>query len=115
MKKRVLACLLMLCLLMPVCAMALETRAVSSKPTLSFNGTTAVCECTVRGSNGDEIEVTMTLYQGSTLIAAWSDSGTRRVDMEKTKTVTKGKTYTLTVEATVNGKDIPETSVKGTC
>lgn len=115
MKKRVIACMLMLCMLVPVCAMALETRAVFTRPTLSFDGTTAICECTVRGNSGDEIEVTMSLYQGTTRIASWSDSGTRRVDMEKTKTVTKGKTYTLTVEATVNGKDIPETSVKGTC
>ena len=115
MKKRIAFLVMAMLMLVSSTVYAVETRAVKPTARLSFDGTTAVCTCSVRGESGDKVEVTMTLYQGTTQVASWSDSGTSRVNMKETKTVTKGKTYTLTVEATVNGKDIPETSVKGTC
>ncbi len=115
MKKRMLAMLLAVVLLFTASVSAVEMRAARVSANLDFDGTTALCSCSVRGETGDKIEVTMTLWQGSVLLYAWSDSGTTRVSMAKEKAVTKGKTYTLKVNASVNGKIIGEESDKGTC
>ena len=114
MKKRVLALVLVVAILLASTALA-ATYAVRPSVSLDFDGTTANCSCTVRGESGDKIEVMMTLWQGSVLVYSWSDSGTTRVSMDKTKTVTKGKSYTLKVNASVNGEILDEVSVKGTC
>ncbi len=73
-------------------------------PMLSFTGTTANCKADVTASRtSDEIDVTMILWQGDTQLKSWSASGTGSVFLSKTYSVEKGKTYTLTVDATING------------
>ena len=115
MKKRVLALVLVVAMLLASTAFA-ATYTVRPRATLAFDGTTAICSTTVTGdSPSDKIEVMMTLWQGSVLVYSWSDSGKGSVEMEKTKTVTKGKSYTLKVNASVNGEILNEVSVKGTC
>ena len=115
MQKRLLALILVVAMLVASTAFA-ATYAVRPRATLTFDGTTAICSSSVVGdSSSDKIEVMMTLWQGSVLLYSWSTSGTGRVEMEKTKTVTKGTTYTLKVNASVNGEILAEQSAKGTC
>ena len=71
-------------------------------PSLKAIGTTAICECRITFS-GQEIDATMELWQGSTLVASWQASGTGRVDFYETVTIVRGLTYTLTVSGTVDG------------
>lgn len=50
--------------------------AYDANPNLSFNGTTAYCFVVCRGDKTtDSISATLTLYQGSTEIDSWSNSG----------------------------------------
>ena len=80
------------------------TWSLRVNPQLNISGTTATCKATVIGNNTSEhIEVTMKLMYGSSLIASWSDDGYGYVYMNKTATVTAGRTYKLVVEVNVNG------------
>ncbi len=85
-----------------VLADPVEVKASIITPSLTFSGTTAQCAVSVSDA-GKAITVTMKLYQGNSLISSWSKSGTGYVYLYKTKTVTKGKTYTLKVSGTING------------
>lgn len=91
---------------------AADVRAITGRPNLRINGTTAYCEATYRSGNKDtEISVTLTLKQGNDIIDSWSGSGKSLVIISETCTVEKGKTYDLILNATVDGKDQPEVSV----
>lgn len=76
-------------------------RSVSSL-TLTFSGTTASCKAIITSSG--QIDATMTLKQGNTVIDSWSASGRSTVCLEGEHTVTKGVTYTLELSGTANGK-----------
>lgn len=119
MKKKVcilLAFLLLLGSVMPISAKAATSRAMSIAPGLSFSGTTAYCEVTVCTDYvTSEIDATMKLWNGSTCIATWTASDTGILGMNKTKTVTKGVTYTLTVDVTINGVAEDRVSISRTC
>lgn len=78
------------------------TRATVPKPVLTFDGTTASCKSTIIAS-GQTINATLELWQGSTLVASWSDCQAGYVSLSGTATVTSGLTYTLTVSGTING------------
>ena len=78
MKKRIMACLFVVLLLMTMTtqATAIEARVLQIIPTLYFEGSTAKCEVTVTGNNiTDEIDAVIKLWQGSTCIATWTESG----------------------------------------
>ncbi len=66
-------------------------------------------------SIGDEISVTLSLRYGGTRCGTWYGSGTSVVAIEKTKEVTAGYTYTLTVSGTINGEPFGPTSVTAYC
>lgn len=83
-------------------------------PQLSFKGTTASCYVNVY-SPGDEISVTLSLRYGGTHCGTWYGSGTSLVVIDKTKEVTAGYTYTLTVSGTINGESFGPTSVTAYC
>ena len=119
MKKRVVTFVMAIALafgatLCSTAAAGIETRAIQIRPALTFNGTTATCEVLV-GSGTDDLKVTMTLRDGNTIVAMWSDSGTGMVHLLAHRTVTKGKTYTLTVTGTRNGVAFEAHSVTRTC
>lgn len=107
-----LAALTVLCIFLLSCttAYAAESRAVAARPSLSFDGTTANCEVVVT-SYGD-IDITLSLWQGSTLIDSWSDSGFGMVSMSESCSVTKGKTYKLTVSGTAGGQTVSGSTSK---
>lgn len=107
-----LAALTVLCIFLLSCitAYAAEPRAVTARPILSFNGSTANCEVSVT-AYGD-IDITLSLWQGSTLIDSWSGSGFGSVSMSESCSVTKGKNYTLTVSGTAGGQTVSGSTSK---
>ena len=118
MKRRIYAFALAfsLMLALTVSAFAAELRIAGYTPELSFNGNTATCSVSCRGSNSkDEIEATLTLYQGIKYVDSWSDSGTYSVFISESCKVESGKSYRLVLEYSINGESKQPVSVSGTC
>ena len=118
MRKQILALSLILVMLMGIAAQATgPMQAPAAAPKLSFSGTTATCSVIIRSgaSSTDKISVTAKLWNGRTCLKTWTASGTGRVSLSKTATVSKGKTYKLTVDYTVNSVKQPQKSVTRTC
>lgn len=115
MRKRAVSFILVV-LMLNTFAQAVQYRGASASPTLVFNGATATCSVVCRGnSTTDDVDVTLTLYQGSEVVESWSASGKYRVNISDTCTVQNGKVYTLTVEYTVNSVEMPTVSTTKKC
>lgn len=114
--KKIITTLLVITLMAALAAAAYAEpmRAPSANPTLSFSGTTANCKVTVSEFN-KQISVTMTLWDGKTCVASWSDSGKSVVSLSKSCTVEAGKSYTLQVSGTSGGSPLSVPSVTKTC
>lgn len=56
----------------------------------------------------------MELRQGNIVIAEWSGSASGILKLEETATVKRGKSYTLVVNATINGIAQPTVTVDKT-
>lgn len=108
----ILACLMTVALV--TSAYAAEARAIVATPSLSFSGTTATCKLSVI-KPGAAIDATLELWSGNTLLASWSGAGTSRVIISKTKTVTRGQSYTLKAHGTVDGATLNVTPVTKAC
>ena len=77
MKRMVAAMLCGILLAGGIVAQALEPRVANCSLTLTFDGTTAICEATCTGnSSTDQVKATIELYQGNTYLASWSNEGT---------------------------------------
>lgn len=113
MKKRIIAMAAVLVFLLATTANA-AVLVTKVTPSLTFSGTTANCSVTVRDS-GKEIEATVELWYGNTLIDSWSDSGTSRLTVSGSHTVTKGRTYTMKVAVTVDGSNVNVSPISKTC
>lgn len=95
---------------------AAGTRNASMQPSLSFNGNTANCSvAVVENDMSDHIVVVMKLWQGSNCVSTWQGEGYGYIHMQESTTVSYEKSYTLTVEETVNGTTKPKVSVSGVC
>ena len=106
---------ILLILAIPLEASA-TSRATNIAPTLSYSGVTANCTVNVGGSNlSDHIEVTMKLMFGSVCLASWTADGYGYLYMNETATVTKGRTYKLVVDVTINGVLYDSVYVKAAC
>jgi len=69
MKRRVFPLAALLLLVLSISVQAAQPRAVGSRPTLSFSGTTASCYVNCKGaSTSDKVSATLTLYQGNTYV-----------------------------------------------
>lgn len=105
----------------PVFAAGLSGRtefvlATGSYADLSFDGTTVTCEARIRPNNSsDVISMTVKLWKGDVCLKTWTASGSGILYIRKTATVTSGQTYTLTVDATINGVAQPQKSITRTC
>lgn len=117
MKKQLLALSLVLMVFFNLTAQAAgPVRVPSASPDLSFLGTTATCRIHVRADrSSDSISATAKLWSGNTCLKTWSMSGAGLIRTTKTATVSKGKTYKLTIDYTVNGVKQPQRSVTRTC
>lgn len=118
MRKRlfsVLVPVLLVCVFSAQVAQAATQRAYV-RPSLSFSGTTATCSIICRGnSTSDDLDVTLTLYQGNSYVDSWSGSGKGSVVLSKECQVERGKTYRLEVTFFINGVEKPSESVTNTC
>lgn len=113
MKKRYLAAMLLVCLLLGTVAHAAEPR-ISYTPELSFSGTTANCMVVV-SAFGQPITVVLELSDEDGVIKTWTSSGRNYVKIEDTYPVVSGETYTLQASGTINGVAFDRDVVTGTC
>lgn len=113
--------LLVVVLLVTLCipayaAESAEPRAYVANPSLSFEGTTAICYVNCRGDKTtDRISATLTLYHNGTYVDSWSGSGTFRVPVSGECEVESGETYELELTWSVNGVSQLSRSVTNTC
>lgn len=115
MKKLALLLAIILVISMPLTVSA-TTRALSIRPSLTFEGRVATCHVLVVGNNTSEhIEVTMKLMDDTFCLASWSADGYGYVLMEQNANVIRGRTYDLVIEVTMNGVVKPPVSQSGTC
>ena len=114
--KRAISILSVLALVFMMCvsAYAIEPRATTVSPTLSFSGTTANCKVIIT-SYGDDVEATMELWNGNTLVDSWSDEGTTALTITGSCRVIKGVTYTLKVSGTAGGRVFESSPISKTC
>ena len=114
--KKATAMALLLVFVLGLTAQAAPMRVPATSPRILFSGTKATCTVIVRGEKiNDSISVTAKLWQGSTCLNTWRESGTQLVTLSRSTTVEKGKTYTLTADVTVNGGNQATKSVTKTC
>lgn len=103
-------------LILPLNVYATSSRMFYIVPSITFNGTLAKCNVSVTADNmSDSIQISVKLLQGSTCIATWNDSGNGFLNFSSSKSVTKGKEYTLSVEAIIGGVKQPIKNVSGVC
>ncbi|MBR3771467.1 MAG: hypothetical protein IKL07_04300 [Clostridium sp.] len=121
MRKIALIIALIMILSVPTTAYATMSEEISPfvlriYPHISFNGKTATCTANVYVDNpNDRVSITMKLWQGNSCIATWSTSGTGNMQFSRSKAVTVGLEYRLTVDVTINGITKPTVSVNGIC
>lgn len=105
MKKRILLFIPLLTLLFTVAAQAISPRADTMAPSLSFRGNLASCVVEVVASDSDsDIYVEADLLQDGDPYVHWTGSGTGRLHFSRVATVTRGHTYTLEVDVTIDGE-----------
>lgn len=116
MKKRVIALALLVLMLLSVTVQA-TTKATTATPVLQFDGKTANCCVEVSADHStDKIEITASLWRGSTCLATWTESGYEYVCLNASKDVSiRGVTYTLKADITVAGKVWPQIETSAKC
>lgn len=116
MKKRILALILLLAILLPVSVQAIDMRAHKISPSFSISGTTATCSVVVRAdSSDDDIILEVEIQEDGFLFRHWTTTGSDYLVFNKTATVKKGKTYTMYVDVTINGKHYSTIPITETC
>ena len=115
MKKVALLLAFLLCVF-PITANAATPRIVGIVPSISFSGNIANCSVSITADSfNDDIDAIVKLWNGSSCIATWTTTGNGFVNFSETKNISKGKTYKLTVDVTINDVAKPTVSVTGTC
>lgn len=94
--------IIMLTSMIPLATAAATSRTPFIYPTLTFSGTTATCGLAVSAEKTDRITATVTLYNGSSVIARWMPSAVGSLAFVDTATVSKNATYTLTAQVYIN-------------
>ena len=108
MKKRTIALILVVVMLLSVSVFAVDARSKSITPGLSFNGKTANCSVAIVGDNmSDTISATITLCRGTTVLKTWTESGSGYIFFSDTYTVSTTGTYRLNADVTINGTTYP--------
>ena len=81
-----------------------------------IHDTTATCSVFIRANKAnDDISADISLWQGNSCIESWEASGSGTLNFESTATVSKGKSYTLKIDFSINGKIQPSVSHSNTC
>lgn len=115
-KKRIFPILLIFLMVLSTTAYADSQRVAQIVPSISFNGTTATCTVFIAADYAtDDIDATIKLWHGNECIKTWERSSVGTLTFSGDAKVTKGETYKLTVDVTLDGDDLPRFSVEGTC
>lgn len=115
-KKRIFPILFVFLIVFSSTAYAASSRVAPVVPGISFNGTTATCTVFVYAEQmTDDIDAVIKLWQGSQCIKTWEESSVGDLAFSGTATVSRGKTYQLTVDVTLAGNTQPRVSIQGTC
>lgn len=114
MRKKTVGIIAALFFVLAITASAVQMRMVRPTVYLTFNRTTANCSAMVT-SAGDELDVTLELWHGDTLVDSWSASGSGSVAVEGSCRVIKGETYTLIVTGTASGRSFSSPPLSRTC
>lgn len=116
MKKRILPILVVFLMIFSSTAYAASPRVAPIVPGISFSGTTATCTVYIYAEQmTDDIDAVIKLWQGSQCIKTWEESSVGDLAFSGTATVSRGKTYQLTVDVTLAGNTQPRVSIQGTC
>ena len=116
MKKIAMLLAIILLVATPLTAQAATPRTIDVRPKLTYTGTTANCSVLVSADyTYQEIEVTIALWHGNSWIESWEVSGEGYVYWQDTVTVVSGNTYTLTIDATIDGEDLDQVYISQTC
>ena len=117
MQKQLVALSLVLVMFLGIAAQASgPAKMPFATPDLSFDKATAICTIYVRADeSADSISVKAKLWSGNTCLKTWLLSGKGLIREERTTTVSRGKTYKLTLDYTINGITQPQKSVTRTC
>ncbi len=110
---RKIAMVLIVVFLFTGCAFA-ATQVAGSSLKLRFSGTTANCSIHAEQA-GAAIEVTMSLWNGTTKLKEWTKSGTGSVTKSGTHSCVSGVTYELQGSYTINGVEYDLTPITKTC
>ena len=112
MKKVAFILALIMMLSAPLPARAATLRDLGIAPEVTFSGSTATCTARILGeSASDYIQATIKLWRVNTCIETWQTSGYGVVSFTETANVTKGYTYSITVDAIINGVEKPRVVV----
>lgn len=116
MKKLVFTVIIVFALLggLVVIASSVTPAATSVTSSLSFSGTTANCRVSIV-EIGKEIDASLELWCGSTLVDSWSGSATSQLVITGTHSVVSGQTYTLKVNGTINEVAFSSAPITKTC
>ena len=116
MRKIALLLTVVIVLLMPVNALAANTRYKNVDATLTISGRTATCEATARANKTtDYIEMHVTVWYGTRCLLDETVSGNYVVSFSDTVGVNSGWYCTLRVDATVNGVAQPTAEDSAYC
>lgn len=110
----IVAVILVITLIAGSVAYAAETRMAEVSLSLSFQGTTATCSCSVF-KVGKYIDATFELWDGSTRVGYWTKQGTGYVSIDETASVTRGNTCTLQASGTIDGVPFTSQPVSKVC
>lgn len=103
MKKMSLFLVAIIIFCIPVSAYTAEDeRILTNRVTFSIDNGTANCHVNVLSDSSDTA-VTVQLWDGSRCLYSWSESDKSTIIINKSVPVRKGRTYTLTVDITVDG------------
>lgn len=109
MKKKLIASLLMLAILIPLWCSQITHASPTPSLQLSYNGNEAVCTADIRGAG--RIEAQMELWQGTTQVFAWSGVQNNHLAFDESCDVLAGCVYTLKLNGTINGVPFQELQV----
>lgn len=116
MKKYVFSLVLFLSVLFTMHVRAAEERTVMIWPSISFDGTKAICSVTIMADRStDRIEADIKLWQGDSCVESWTESSFGDLMFTGNTTVAKGQKYILTVDAKINNLARPTVSTSAVC
>ena len=114
MRKVALVLAIVILLSTPLTVQAATPRLISISPELVIDGYMAYLSVGVVGNNGyEDVDATIKLWREDTCIKTWFASGDGYIHWDTTTYVAKGYTYTMTVDATIDGVAMSRVSVSG--